>query len=53
MNLKSCVWSFGALGVNRTQVYLEGNLETRVYNDPATGVVKRIREIAIRQNGMS
>lgn len=34
-----------------TQVYLEGNIETRVYNEPVQGAVKRIREIAIRQNG--
>jgi single-strand DNA-binding protein len=34
-----------------TQVYLEGNIETRVYNEPVNGIVKRIREIAIRQNG--
>ncbi|KAJ7534400.1 hypothetical protein O6H91_13G092400 [Diphasiastrum complanatum] len=34
-----------------TQVYLEGDIETRVYNDPATNAVKRIREIAVRQNG--
>lgn len=34
-----------------TQVYVEGNIETRVYNDPNTQQVKRIREIAVRQNG--
>ncbi len=34
-----------------TQVYLEGNIETRVYNEPVHGAVKHIREIAIRQNG--
>ncbi|KAL2628804.1 hypothetical protein R1flu_013490 [Riccia fluitans] len=34
-----------------SQVYLEGNIESRVYNDPNSGVVKRIREIAIRSNG--
>lgn len=34
-----------------TQVYLEGNIETRIYNEPVHGAVKRIREIAIRQNG--
>ncbi|CAM6093616.1 unnamed protein product [Calypogeia fissa] len=34
-----------------SQVYLEGNIESRVYNDPNSGMVKRIREIAIRANG--
>lgn len=34
-----------------SQVYLEGNIETRVYNDPNSGIVKRIREIAIRAHG--
>lgn len=34
-----------------TQVYIEGNIETRIYNDPNTSQVKRIREIAVRQNG--
>ncbi|KAL3686865.1 hypothetical protein R1sor_013174 [Riccia sorocarpa] len=34
-----------------SQVYLEGNIESRVYNDPNSGVVKRIREIAVRNNG--
>lgn len=33
------------------QVYVEGNMETRVYTDPVTQQVKRIREIAVRQNG--
>ncbi len=33
-----------------TQVYLEGNIETRVYNEPVHGAVKRICEVAIRQN---
>uniref|UniRef100_A0A0D6R082 Single-stranded DNA-binding protein n=1 Tax=Araucaria cunninghamii TaxID=56994 RepID=A0A0D6R082_ARACU len=32
-------------------VYLEGNLETKIFSDPITGIVKRIREIAIRQKG--
>uniref|UniRef100_A0A0C9QM03 TSA: Wollemia nobilis Ref_Wollemi_Transcript_25423_1090 transcribed RNA sequence n=1 Tax=Wollemia nobilis TaxID=56998 RepID=A0A0C9QM03_9CONI len=32
-------------------VYLEGNLETKIFSDPLTGIVKRIREIAIRQKG--
>lgn len=32
-------------------LYLEGNLETKVFSDPITGLVRRIREIAIRRNG--
>ncbi|KAB1213182.1 Single-stranded DNA-binding protein, mitochondrial [Morella rubra] len=32
-------------------LYLEGNLETKIFNDPTTGLVRRIREIAIRRNG--
>ncbi|KAF7850270.1 hypothetical protein BT93_L5681 [Corymbia citriodora subsp. variegata] len=32
-------------------LYLEGNLESKVFNDPITGLVRRIREIAIRRNG--
>ncbi|CAM0881869.1 unnamed protein product [Alopecurus aequalis] len=32
-------------------VYLEGNLETKVFSDPITGLVRRIREIAVRGNG--
>lgn len=32
-------------------VYLEGNLETKIFSDPATGLVRRIREVAIRRNG--
>uniref|UniRef100_A0A5B6YRM0 Single-stranded DNA-binding protein n=1 Tax=Davidia involucrata TaxID=16924 RepID=A0A5B6YRM0_DAVIN len=32
-------------------LYLEGNLETKIFTDPITGLVRRIREIAIRQNG--
>lgn len=34
-----------------TQVYVEGNIETRIYNDPNTQQMKRIREIAVRLNG--
>lgn len=33
-------------------LYLEGNLESKVFTDPITGLVRRIREIAIRRNGM-
>ncbi|TXG51523.1 hypothetical protein EZV62_024047 [Acer yangbiense] len=32
-------------------IYIEGNLEQKVFNDPVTGLVRRIREIAIRGNG--
>ncbi|KAK1387987.1 single-stranded DNA-binding protein, mitochondrial [Heracleum sosnowskyi] len=32
-------------------LYLEGNLETKVFSDPVTGLVRRIREVAIRQTG--
>lgn len=32
-------------------LYLEGNLETKVFTDQITGLVRRIREVAIRQNG--
>ncbi|XP_038981570.1 single-stranded DNA-binding protein, mitochondrial [Phoenix dactylifera] len=32
-------------------LYLEGNLETKVFSDPLTGLVRRIREIAIRRDG--
>ena len=35
-----------------TVLYLEGNLETKVFCDPITGLVRRIREIAVRANGM-
>ncbi|XP_051225139.1 single-stranded DNA-binding protein, mitochondrial [Lolium perenne] len=34
-----------------TTIYLEGNLETKVFSDPITGLVRRIREIAVRGNG--
>lgn len=32
-------------------LYLEGNLETKIFNDPITGLVRRIREVAVRRNG--
>ncbi|KAJ1284510.1 hypothetical protein BS78_03G209600 [Paspalum vaginatum] len=45
----------GALALNNvktgTVLYLEGNLETKVFSDPITGLVRRIREIAVRANG--
>ncbi|XP_028763626.1 single-stranded DNA-binding protein, mitochondrial [Neltuma alba] len=37
--------------VPRSILYVEGNLETKVFTDPITGLVRRIREIAIRRNG--
>uniref|UniRef100_A0ACD5VQM2 Uncharacterized protein n=1 Tax=Avena sativa TaxID=4498 RepID=A0ACD5VQM2_AVESA len=33
-------------------IYLEGNIETKVFSDPITGLVRRIREIALRGNGV-
>ncbi|KAG0462559.1 hypothetical protein HPP92_021035 [Vanilla planifolia] len=35
----------------RSILYLEGNLETKVFSDPITGLVRRIREVAIRRDG--
>ncbi|KAE8124999.1 hypothetical protein FH972_019837 [Carpinus fangiana] len=32
-------------------LYLEGNLETKIFTDPVTGLVRRVREVAIRRNG--
>ncbi|XP_031476450.1 single-stranded DNA-binding protein, mitochondrial-like isoform X2 [Nymphaea colorata] len=32
-------------------LYIEGNLETKVFNDKITGVPRQIREIAIRRDG--
>ncbi|KAF5730246.1 single-stranded DNA-binding protein mitochondrial isoform X1 [Tripterygium wilfordii] len=32
-------------------IYLEGNLETTIFTDPITGLVRWKREIAIRRNG--
>lgn len=32
-------------------LYVEGNLETKVFADPITGLARRIREIAVRRNG--
>ena len=39
------------LCVFSSMLYLEGNLETKIFSDPTTGIVRRIREIAIRRNG--
>ncbi|RLN23168.1 single-stranded DNA-binding protein [Panicum miliaceum] len=52
-----CVYPerLGTLALNHvktgTVLYLEGNLETKVFCDPITGLVRRIREIAVRANG--
>ncbi|KAL8111117.1 single-stranded DNA-binding protein, mitochondrial-like [Apium graveolens] len=32
-------------------LYLEGNLETKIFSDPIGGIVRRIREVAIRRHG--
>ena len=32
-------------------LYVEGNLETKVFSDPVTGLVRRVREVAVRRNG--
>ncbi|KAL6177914.1 hypothetical protein ACLB2K_049435 [Fragaria x ananassa] len=32
-------------------IYVEGHLETKIFTDPLTGPVRRIREIAVRKNG--
>ena len=32
-------------------LYVEGNLETKVFADPVTGLVRRVREVAVRRNG--
>jgi len=34
-------------------LYVEGNLETKVFTDPITGLARRIREVAVRRNGNS
>ncbi|KAF9597604.1 hypothetical protein IFM89_020083 [Coptis chinensis] len=52
-----CVYPerLGALALNHIKpgstMYLEGNLETKIFNDPISGLVRRIREIAIRRDG--
>lgn len=34
-----------------SHVYVEGNIETRLFLDPESSSIKRIQEIAVRQNG--
>ncbi|KAL6614849.1 hypothetical protein ACP70R_037119 [Stipagrostis hirtigluma subsp. patula] len=52
-----CIYpdKLGTLALNHVKtgsvLYLEGNLETKVFCDPITGLVRRIREIAVRANG--
>ncbi|CAL9167855.1 unnamed protein product, partial [Musa hybrid cultivar] len=38
---------------NLAILYLEGNMETKVFSDPITGLVRRIREVAIRADDIS
>ncbi|XP_075521119.1 uncharacterized protein LOC142554324, partial [Primulina tabacum] len=33
-------------------LYVEGNLETKIFNDPISGLIRQIREIAVRGNVM-
>lgn len=35
----------------RAVLYLEGNIECKVFSDPVTGIIRRIREIAVRGDG--
>ncbi|KAH9778477.1 nucleic acid-binding OB-fold-like protein [Citrus sinensis] len=44
-------WHRVSVYPERSTIYVEGNLEQKVFNDPITGLVRRIREIAIRRNG--
>jgi single-strand DNA-binding protein len=34
-------------------LYVEGNLETKIFSDPISGLVRRVREVAVRRNGNS
>lgn len=34
-----------------SMLYVEGNLETKVFTDPISGLARRIREVAVRRNG--
>lgn len=56
MWLEGVSFSIGLVSATRlvfhsSQVYVEGNLETRMFNDPSTGLVKRLKEVAVRQSG--
>lgn len=35
-----------------SSVFVEGDIETRVYNDSINGTVKNIPEICVRRDGM-
>ncbi|KAF5174927.1 Single-stranded dna-binding protein [Thalictrum thalictroides] len=45
----------GQLALNHVKpgsiLYVEGNLETKIFSDPVSGLVRRIREIALRRDG--
>ncbi|KAL6006912.1 hypothetical protein ACLOJK_032408 [Asimina triloba] len=32
-------------------LFVEGNLETKIFTDPVTGLVRRVREVAVRRDG--
>lgn len=42
---------FVCVGCCRSTLYVEGNLESKVFSDPTTGLVRRIREVSVRRNG--
>ncbi|CAN4111022.1 unnamed protein product [Withania somnifera] len=42
-------WNFR--GFTSSSVYIEGDIETRVYNDSLSGEVKSIPEICVRRDG--
>ncbi|MCL7024891.1 hypothetical protein MKW94_005425, partial [Papaver nudicaule] len=52
-----CVYPerLGELALNHVKpgatMYVEGNLETKIFSDPVTGLVRRIREVALRRDG--
>ncbi|GKD26244.1 single-stranded DNA-binding protein, mitochondrial [Tanacetum coccineum] len=39
------------VGLHFSILYLEGNLETKIFNDPITGLTRRVREVAVRRDG--
>ncbi|KAL5726336.1 hypothetical protein ACHQM5_009387 [Ranunculus cassubicifolius] len=52
-----CVYPerLGLLAMNHVKpgsiIYVEGNLETKVFSDPISGLIRRIREVALRRDG--
>ncbi|CAN6446964.1 unnamed protein product [Victoria cruziana] len=54
---RTCIYpeSLGRVAVQHVKsgsiLYIEGNLETKVFTDPITGLPRRLREIAIRGDG--